>query len=64
MCCEFFNDVMGNKTTNATFVYLILKKNKALRVGDFRPIRLIISLYKIIVVVISLRLRDVLEFTF
>lgn len=64
MCCEFFNDVMSNKTTNATFVYLILKKNKALRVGDFRLIRLIISLYKIIVVVISLRLRDVLEFTF
>lgn len=52
-------DHMGamNKLKGATFIVLIPKNEGARELGNFHPISLISSLYKIISSVLSLRLR-------
>ncbi|KAL6129597.1 hypothetical protein ACLB2K_072947 [Fragaria x ananassa] len=52
-----------NKVTNETYICLIPKKANSLKVGDYRPISLITSLYKIIAKVLAWRLREVLSDT-
>lgn len=54
---EFYASGIINVGTNATFFILIPKKKGAVELSDFRPISLVTSLYKIIVKVLSLRLR-------
>lgn len=49
--------------TNASFICLIPRKEKSIKIGDFRPISLVTSLYKILAKVLSRRLRVVLEGT-
>jgi hypothetical protein len=46
---------------NATFVSLIPKKADAVEVKDFKPIRLVGGVYKIISKVLAKRLKSVLE---
>ncbi|XP_028073850.1 uncharacterized protein LOC114276257 [Camellia sinensis] len=57
---EFFESGEVNLCTNATFICLIPKKEKSVKIGDFRPISLVTSLYKILRKVLSKRIRDVL----
>lgn len=45
---EFYERSVMNTAMKSTFIVLILKKVGAKEVGDYRPISLIISLYKII----------------
>ena len=45
---------------NASFLSLILKKNNALNIRDFRPISLVGSMYKLLFKVLANRLRTVL----
>lgn len=58
---EFFENVIVNKCTNETYVCLIPKKKPANKVGEFRPISLVTSLYKIIAKVLAGRLKKVLH---
>lgn len=58
---EFFKTGIINMGVNATFIVLIPKKEGATELSDFRPISLINNLYKIIVKVLSLRLRKVMD---
>ncbi|RVW93866.1 Transposon TX1 uncharacterized 149 kDa protein [Vitis vinifera] len=60
---EFHRSGIINQSTNASFIILIPKKSLSKRISDFRPISLITSLYKIIVKVLSGRLRGVLHET-
>ena len=52
-----------NRGVNETYIALILKKFGSCRIGDFRPINLVTSLYKIISKVLVSRLKDVLHAT-
>ncbi|RVW98405.1 Transposon TX1 uncharacterized 149 kDa protein [Vitis vinifera] len=54
---EFHNSGIINQSTNASFIVLLPKKSMTKKISDFRPISLITSLYKIIVKVLSERLR-------
>ena len=58
---EFFEKGTFANSLNATFVTLILKKQNAVNIRDFRPISLIGSVYKILVKVLANRLRRVLD---
>ena len=58
---EFFENGLINAKTNATYICLIPKKLNSISIKDFRPISLVTSLYKILVKVLSLRLREVLR---
>jgi hypothetical protein len=58
---EFFEKGTFAYSLNATFVTLILKKQNALNIKDFRPISLIGSIYKILAKVLANRLRRVLD---
>jgi hypothetical protein len=49
------------KSLNATFIALILKKFGAIDVQDFRPISLVSAVYEIIAKVLANRLRRVVE---
>ena len=60
---EFHRCGIINQSTNATFIALLPKKIQTKKVLDFRPISLITCLYKIIVKVLSGRLRGVLHET-
>ncbi|PRQ44942.1 putative RNA-directed DNA polymerase [Rosa chinensis] len=60
---EFHTDGVVNKVTNETYICLIPKKANSLKVGDYRPISLITSLYKIIAKLLAWRLREVLSDT-
>lgn len=60
---EFFENGIINKRTNETYICLIPKKKKASKVGDFRPISLTTSLYKVIAKVLAERLKSVLSHT-
>ena len=60
---EFHTNGIINQSTNATFIALVLKKSQTFKILDFRPISLVTSLYKIIVEVLSGRLRKVLHET-
>ena len=57
---EFHRNGIINQSTNATIIVLLPKKSQTKKVSDFRPISLITCLYKIIVKVLSRRLRGVL----
>lgn len=57
---EFFESDTINLGVNATFLVLILKKESAMELMDFRPISLVTSLYKIIAKVLSWRIRKVI----
>ena len=58
---EFFQHCKFEKSLNATFIALILKKNDASTIRDFRPISLVGSVYKILSNVLANRLRVVLD---
>ncbi|RVW82994.1 Transposon TX1 uncharacterized 149 kDa protein [Vitis vinifera] len=60
---EFHKSGIINQSTNAFFIVLLPKKSLPKKISDFRPINLIISLYKIIAKVLSGRLRRVLHET-
>lgn len=46
---------------NSTFISLVPKKDRLVRVNDFRPIGLVFSVYKIIMKVLACRLSEVLS---
>jgi hypothetical protein len=48
------------KSLNATFIALIPKKFGQLEVKDFRPISLVVSVYKILAEVLAIRIKQVL----
>lgn len=58
---EFFGSRKLLKELNSTFIVLIPKKPSAKRFGDFRPISLCNSIYKIFSKVLALRLQRVLS---
>ena len=60
---EFHRSGIINQSTNASFIVLLPKKSLTKKISDFRPISLITCLYKIIVKVLSRRLRGVLHET-
>ncbi|XP_028112207.1 uncharacterized protein LOC114310430 [Camellia sinensis] len=60
---EFFESGEVNLCTNATFICLIRKNGKSVKIGDFRPIGLVTSLYKILAKVLFERIWVVLEET-
>ncbi|GKE42243.1 hypothetical protein Tco_1469527 [Tanacetum coccineum] len=59
--CYFFNNGFCLKGINSSFIALILKSQGANMVKDFRPIRLIGSIYKIIAKLLANRLVTVLD---
>ena len=58
---EFHHHSKFEKSLNATFIALILKKNDASNIRDFRPISLVGSLYKLLSKVLTNRLKQVLD---
>lgn len=60
---ELFQNGIINAVTNETYICLIPKKSESTKVGDFRPISLITSLYKIVAKVLASKLREVLQDT-
>ena len=58
---EFYHHSKFEKSLNATFIALILKKNDVFNIRDFRPISLVGSLYKILSKVLANRLNQVLD---
>lgn len=58
---EFFESDIINLGVNITFLVLIPKKEGTVELNDFRPISLVIILYKIIAKVLSSRVRKVME---
>lgn len=56
---ESFERGVVKKITNVTSICLIPEKKESLKIGDFRPISLVTSLYKIIAKVLSLRFKSV-----
>ncbi|XP_059627228.1 uncharacterized protein LOC132270023 [Cornus florida] len=57
----FYDQGSFEKSLNATFIALILKKGGAIDVQDFRPISLVGCFYKLIAKVLASRLRKVLD---
>lgn len=60
---EFYNYGVIGKSMNSNFISLIPKKEKCTTVGDFRPISLSTSVYKIVAKVLSKRLSLILSKT-
>jgi len=60
---EFYDNGIINACTNASFICLIPKKERSLKLKDFRPIILVTSLYKIMAKVLANRLKGVLSGT-
>ena len=58
---EFYDQRSFAKSLNSTFLVLIPKKGGAKDLGDFRPISLLGSLYKILAKVLVNRLKKVLD---
>ena len=58
---EFYQHSKFEKSLNVTFIALILKKNGASNIRDFRPISLVGSVYKILAKVLTNRLKEVLD---
>ena len=52
---EFYQQSKFEKSLNATFIALILKKNDASNIRDFRLISLVGSVYKILAKVLANR---------
>lgn len=57
---EFFKKGVTSKAMRSTFIVLVPKTKRARSLGDYRPISLVSSLYKIISKVLSSRLRGVM----
>lgn len=57
---KFCNNGIVNRITNETYFCLIPKKAESIKFGDYRPISLVTSLYKVIAKVLAWRLREVL----
>ncbi|XP_071687231.1 uncharacterized protein [Rutidosis leptorrhynchoides] len=51
----------GSKGCNASFFTLILKTNEILKLGDYRPISLIVSYYKIVSKILTHRVQKVIS---
>ena len=60
---EFFLNGKIGICMNSTFISLIPKKDRSIKVKDFRPISLVSSVYKIITKVLATRLSEVLSNT-
>ena len=60
---KFHNNGIINRSTNATIIVVVPKKSQRIKISDFRPIRLVISLHKIIAKVLSGWSRRVLHET-
>ena len=58
---EFYDQRSFSKSLNSTFLVLIPKKGGAEDLGDFRPISLLGSLYKLLAKVLANRLKKVLD---
>ncbi|RVX19756.1 LINE-1 reverse transcriptase-like [Vitis vinifera] len=58
---EFYNQCSFANSLNSTFIVLIPKKGGAEDLGDFRPISLVGSLYKLLAKVLANRLKKVLN---
>ncbi|RVX19808.1 LINE-1 reverse transcriptase-like [Vitis vinifera] len=58
---EFYNQRSFANSLNSTFLVLIPKKGGAEDLGDFRPISLLGSLYKLLAKVLANRLKKVLD---
>ena len=52
---------MFERSLNASFLTIILKKGNAVNIKDFRPISLVGSVYKLLSKVLANRLRAVLD---
>ena len=62
MSCIFFKEFYDSrfvKSTNATFLVLIPKKGGAEELKDFRPISLVVGIYKWMAKVLANRLKKV-----
>lgn len=57
---DFFQNAIINRHTNKTYICLIPKKSRVMKMGEFRPISLITSFHKIISKVLVDRLKKVL----
>lgn len=60
---EFFINGKTCKSMNSIFITLILKKDKSRKAFDLGPISLMMSVYKVIVKILSLRFSDSLDKT-
>lgn len=60
-CHNFHSQQRFENSFNATFVALIPKKAGANELRDFRPISLILGVYKIIAKVVAKRLKRVIS---
>ena len=58
---DFYQHSKFEKSLNATFIALIPKTNYASNIGDFQPISLVGSVYKILAKVLANRLRVMLD---
>lgn len=56
---DFYERGFIDKSSNASFIVLILKKNGVDQVSEFRPINLIGSTYKILEKCLALHLKEV-----
>ena len=60
---EFHRNGKISVNINFTFITLVPKKDRSVRVKDYRPISLVTGLYKIITKVLSIHLSVVLGYT-
>lgn len=60
---EFFVNGKVGTSMNSTFISLVPKKDRSVKVKDFRPISLVSSVYKIITKVLASRLSEVISDT-
>ena len=60
---DIFCQLLINQSTNATLIALVPKKSQSTKISNFRPIRLVTSLYKIVANVLSGHSRRVLNET-
>lgn len=58
---EFFERGVMNMFIRSTLIIHVPKKTSSMELGDFCPICLVTSLYKIVSKVLSLRLKGVME---
>ncbi|GFZ18132.1 hypothetical protein Acr_26g0014010 [Actinidia rufa] len=58
---QFHAEGVFEKSLNAAFIVLILKKNGAVDIGDYRPISLIGCIYKVLAKVLARRIAKVMD---
>lgn len=59
---EFYLNATTCKSMNSIFIALIPKKNNSIEVSDYCPIKLVTSMYEIVIKVLSLRISEVLDY--